>query len=111
MVTCTEHNSTNQANNSTAYLTEISIEPGQFSCEYLVNALDYKGRQQSGFFHKSKIKLFQGSEKTPSLEVRIIGLGLKDNWAFVKPLGGYFFESDNGIQVFASDLVYKSPED
>jgi len=114
MITSKEHNLTNSkvnrnyVNNLTAYLTEISIVPGQFSDEYIVKALDYNGKQQSGFFNKCGVKLFQDSEKNPSLEVTIVRLESKHNWAFVKPKGGFFLESDEGIHVFASDLVYES---
>jgi len=78
------------------YLGNIEIREGDFSNTRSVK-YKYNGEEVSGFFPESSIK-------DERLEVRVVAINVNQNWAFVKPIGGYFFENDNGIQVRREDL-------
>ena len=82
-----------------ACLSELTVQDGQFSSEACVTGIDYHGNPISGFFNRSCIN--QGQ-----LEVDIISVNPAYNWAWVRPIGGYFLERDQGIPVYATDLVY-----
>ena len=79
----------------TAYLKLDEIKEGMFSSEDIIIVKDYQGEKQSGFFDKSYVH-------EEGLEV--IVFNMMEDWAWVKPNGGYFCERDQGIPVHKSDL-------
>ena len=81
------------------HLSQLTIGEGQFSSEVSAMGIDYHGIPISGFFPKSSIK--QGQ-----LAVELVSVAPDYNWAWVKPIGGYFLERDQGVPIIATDLVY-----
>lgn len=80
-----------------AYLQADEVKGGMFSRENMIIVRDYQGEKLSGFFDK-------GSIKEGRLEVVV--LETKEDWAWVKPNGGFFFERDSGIPVRVESLKY-----
>lgn len=78
------------------YLGNIIIKNGQFSHEKNV-IYEYSGKQVSGVFPVSSIK-------DNRLEVEVVGTDPSQDLAFVRPIGGCFFEHDSGISVRFRDL-------